>query len=357
MTSYGYLGLVRHPQILAAAKSALDHYGTGACGSPILSGKNVLHCELESKLTKLLGRDAVLIFNSGFGGALGSIASLLRKGDAAVLDERCHVSLVSGAKVAGAKLAFFRHNDAKSLDEVLSREGTRRRLVIIEGIYSMDGDMADLPSLLPVTRAHQVGVFIDEAHSILGCGPNGGGVAEHFGVSQQIGVQFATFSKAFSACGGFVTASSDLINYMRFYADSYGFSCAMPPVIVAGLSAAVDVVRAEPWRRERLWENANYFRTRLHEMGVDTGESNTYVVPLMVGDDRVLLFELGNALRKRGLFVAPVDYPTVPLDQVRFRANITAAHSREDIDGALQIIEDVLVPALRSKKRLRARQV
>ena len=357
MSSYGYLGLVRHPQILAAAHQALDHYGTGACGSPILSGKNVLHCELEKKLTNLLGREGVLIFNSGFGGAMGSIASLLRKGDAAVLDERAHVSLVNGAKVAGAKLAFFRHNDPQSLNEVLAKEKERRRMVIVEGIYSMHGDMANLPALLEVTRAHEVGVFIDEAHSILACGPTGGGVAEHFGVGKEIGVQFATFSKSFSACGGFVAASSDLIDYMRFYADSYGFSCAMPPVIVAGLSAAVDVARAETWRRDRLWENATYFKDRLHELGIDTGESNTYVVPLMVGDDRILLFEMGQELRKRGLFVAPVDYPTVPLDQVRFRATVTAAHSRDDIERALQIIADVLVPALRAKNKLRVRQV
>lgn len=357
MTSYGYLGLVRHPAILAAAKNALDQYGTGSCGSPILSGRNRLHVELEGKLSKLLGRESILLFNSGFGGAMGSVASLLRRGDAAVLDERAHVSLLNGAKTVGARLAFFKHNDPASLDEVLAKEKGRRRLVIIEGIYSMDGDMADLPRLLPVARAHQVGVLIDEAHSMLCCGPNGGGVAEHFGAQAEIGVQFGTFSKAFSACGGFVGASRDLIDYMRFYADSYGFSCAMPPVIAAGLSAAVDVFHAEPWRREKLWDNANYFRTRVQELGIETGESNSYVVPLIVGDDRVLLYELAHALRQRGLFVAPVDYPTVPIDRVRFRANMTAAHTREDVDRALQILQDVMVPALRARNKLRARQV
>jgi 7-keto-8-aminopelargonate synthetase-like enzyme len=356
MSSYGYLGLVRHPKVLAAAKEALDQYGTGACGSPILSGRNLLHSDLEQKLSRLSGKEGVIIFNSGFGGAMGSVATLLRKGDEAVLDERSHVSLVQGAKLSGAKLTFFSHNDAHSLDEALSKERTRRRMIILEGIYSMDGDMADLPSLLEVAGAHKVGVFIDEAHSILATGPHGGGVVEHFGAGSQVGLQYATFSKAFSACGGFASASSDLIAYMRFYADSYGFSCAMPPVVAAGLSAALDVAANEPWRRDRLWENAAYFRTQLHELGVDTGASTTYVIPLMVGSDRALLFELGHALRKRGLFMAAVDYPTVPIDQVRFRASITAGHTRQDLDEALQILADIFVPTMKSKGLIREKQ-
>lgn len=357
MSSYGYLGLVRHPEILRASKAALDRYGTGACGSPILSGRNQLHGELEKKLVGLVHCESVLLFNSGFGGALGSIAGLLRKGDVAVLDERCHVSLCSGARLAGAKLAFFKHNDAQSLDQVLAREKNKRRLVILEGIYSMDGDMADLPALVAVTGAHRVGIFIDEAHSMLACGANGGGVVEHYNVATDIGVRFGTFSKAFSACGGFVAADSDLIDYMRFYADSYGFSAAMPPVIAAGLAAAIDVMQVETWRRQRLWENAEYFRSSLRELGLDTGDSTSYVVPIVLGCDRVLLFELGRELRNRGLFVAPVDYPTVPLDQVRFRCTVTAAHQREDLDRALQIIADVLVPALKANGRLFRRQV
>ena len=349
MTSYGYLALIRHPRIIDAAKKALDRFGTGACGSPILSGKTALYPDLERKLKDLTGRNAVLLFNSGFGGALGSIAGLLRKGDVAVLDERAHVSLVDGAKVAGAKLAFFKHNDAKALDETLAKEKDKRRLIVVEGIYSMDGDMADLPALLDVAESHRVGVFIDEAHSILGCGPNGGGVAEHFGVRSRIGMQFATFSKAFSACGGFVVSSKDVIEYLRFYSNPYGFSCALPPSTVAGLSAALDVIKEESWRRQRLWDNASYFRSQLQALGINTGESNSYVVPIVIGDDRNLLFELGHALRNRGLFLAPVDYPTVPIDQVRFRCSITAGHTRENLDEALQIIEDLIVPPLRAK--------
>lgn len=352
MTSYGYLGLVRHPAVVAAAKAALDEYGTGACGSPILSGKSVLHEALERRLTALTGREAVLVFNSGFGGALGTAAGLMRKGDVAVVDARAHISLVDGIKVGGARVAFFDHNDAASLDQVLTATAGARRLVFVDGLYSMDGDMADLPRLLDVAEAHRVGMLVDEAHSILCCGDTGGGVIEHFGVRDRVGLQYGTFSKGFSAAGGFAASSRDVIEYLRFYANPYGFTCALPPAVVAGLIAALDVMEAEPDHRQRLWDNAAYFRGALQAMGIDTGTSTSYIVPIIVGD-RTLLYELGHALRERGLFVTPVDYPTVPLDQARFRASVTALHARADLDRALQILEDVFVPAMRQRGRLR----
>jgi 7-keto-8-aminopelargonate synthetase-like enzyme len=356
MTSYGYLGLVHHPQIVAAAKAALDEYGTGACGSPILSGKSALHQRLEQQLAALTGREAVLVFNSGFGGALGTAAGVMRKGDVAVVDARAHISLVDGIKVGGARIAFFEHNSAASLDQVLAATKGTRRVVFVDGLYSMDGDMADLPALLDVADAHGVGLLVDEAHSILCCGPTGGGVVEHFGVRHRVGLQYGTFSKGFSHAGGFAAASRDLIEYLRFYANPYGFTCALPPAVVAGLCAALDVMATETWRRTTLWENAAYFRGALQAMGVDTGTSTSYVVPIVVGD-RPLLYELGHALRTAGLFVTPVDYPTVPLDQARFRASVTSLHSRAHLDEALQIVEDVFVPPMRARGLLRDVQV
>jgi 7-keto-8-aminopelargonate synthetase-like enzyme len=353
MTSYGYLGLVRHPEVVAAAKAALDEYGTGACGSPILSGKTLLYRELEHRLAALTGKPAVLVFNSGFGGALGSAAGLMRKGDVAIVDARAHISLVDGIRVGGARIVFFEHNDARSLDAALAAHAGARRLVFVDGLYSMDGDMADLPALLDVAESHRVGMFVDEAHSILCCGPTGGGVVEHYGVRERVGVQYGTFSKGFSSAGGFAAAEADLIEYLRYYANPYGFTCALPPSVVAGLTAALDVMAKEPWRRERLWENAAYFRTQLQQLGVNTGTSTSYVVPIVVGEDRALLYRLGREMRDRGLFVTPVDYPTVPLDQARFRASVTTLHGRAELDEALQVIEDVFVPAMRQRGLLR----
>lgn len=353
MTSYGYLGLVRHPRVVAAAKRALDEYGTGSCGSPILSGKNLLYQELERRLSALTAQPAVLVYNSGFGGALGSSAGLMRKGDVAVVDARAHISLVDGAKVGGARIVFFDHNSPTSLDRVLQETRGTRRLVFVDGLYSMDGDMADLPALLDVADAHGVGIFVDEAHSILCCGATGGGIVEHFGARARVGLQYGTFSKGFSSAGGFAAAAEPVIDYLRFYSNAYGFTCALPPAVVAGLCAALDVMQDEPWHRERLWSNATYFRERLNELGVNTGTSSSYVVPLIVGADRALLYQLGRQMRDRGLFVTPVDYPTVPLDQVRFRASVTALHDRHHLDEALQIVEDVFVPAMKARGLLR----
>jgi glycine C-acetyltransferase len=357
MTSYGYLGLVRHPEVVAAAKAALDEYGTGACGSPILSGKTLLYRDLEQRLARLTGKPAVLVFNSGFGGALGSAAGLMRKGDVAIVDARAHISLVDGIRVGGARIVFFAHNDPRALDEALAANPGGRRLVFVDGLYSMDGDMADLPALLDVAESHGVGLFVDEAHSILCCGPGGGGVVEHYGVRDRVGVQYGTFSKGFSSAGGFAAASAELIDYLRYYANPYGFTCALPPAVVAGLSVALEVMERETWRRERLWENAAYFRSQLQALGVNTGTSTSYVVPIIVGEDRELLYRLGCEMRDRGLFVTPVDYPTVPLDQARFRASVTTLHGRAELDEALQIVEDVFVPAMRQRGLLRSREV
>jgi glycine C-acetyltransferase len=218
----------------------------------------------------------------------------------------------------------------------------------------MDGDFADLPRLLDVAEAHGVGLFVDEAHSILCCGATGGGVVEHFDARKRVGLQYGTFSKGFSSAGGFAAASTDVIEYLRFYANPYGFTCALPPSVVAGLCAALDVMKTETWRRDTLWANADYFRTQLQAMGVNTGTSTSYVVPIVVGPDRSLMYRLGQEMRDRGLFVTPVDYPTVPLEQVRFRASVTTLHTRAHMDEALQVVEDVFVPAMRVRGLLRA---
>jgi 7-keto-8-aminopelargonate synthetase-like enzyme len=352
LTGYGYLGLVRHPAVVAAAKAALDEYGTGACGSPMLAGKIEPLVALERKLAALTRRPGVLVFNSGFGGALGTAAGIMRKGDVAVLDERAHVSLMDGVRLTGARLATFAHNEPADLDRVLNIHAGARRVVFVDGLYSMDGDVADLPRLLAVAESHGVGTIVDEAHSMFCFGASGGGLVEHFGVVERVGVHYGTFSKGLSAAGGFCATSLELADYLRCYANAYGFTCALPPATVAGLCAALDVVAAEPWRRDRLAENAAYFRGALQGLGIDTGHSTTHVVPLILGEERILLYELGLELRRRGVFLTPVDYPTVSLDQVRFRASVTADHSRADLDEALQVLADVLVPALRARGRL-----
>jgi len=274
---------------------------------------------------------------------MGTLTGLLRKGDVAILDAKSHLCSIDGAKLSKARLMFFDHNDPESLDRALTETEGMRRLVVVEGVYSMDGDTADLPNLLPVAEKHGVGVLIDEAHSILVYGAHGRGVVEHYGVESRMGLQFATFSKAFAGAGSFTVGPKKLMQYIRFYINAYGFSCALPPSVIAGVSKALDVATRDNSLREQLWANTRYFREQATRIGLNLGESTSQVVPIIIGSDRKRLYELTRDLHARGLFLAPVDYPSVPEDGLRFRVAITAAHTREDLDLALQILEDTVV--------------
>jgi glycine C-acetyltransferase len=343
LCSYNYLGLANRREVIEAAHEALGTHGLGACGSPMLSGMTDLHRELERRVAAFVRREDAMLFNSGFGGALGTISGLLRKSDVAILDNRSHLSLRDGAILSRCRTEKFEHNDPKSLDAALGRHKGRRQLVIIEGIYSMDGDFGNLKELTDVADAHGAKVFIDEAHSILACGENGRGAAEKFGVEDRFPLVYGTFSKAFGALGGFVAGSKETLQYLRFYAHPYVYSCALPPVVVAAILKALEIGISEPQLRTQLWENADYFHAGLRELGVDTGASTTYVMPIVIGD-RERMYRLGHELRRRGLWVAPVDYPAVPQNRICFRACVTAKHTRADLDEALNILADTLAP-------------
>jgi 8-amino-7-oxononanoate synthase len=344
LCSYNYLGLANHPEVIEAAHQALRTHGMGACGAPVLSGMTDLHRELERRIAKFLGREDAMLFNSGFGGALGTISGLLRKSDVAILDNRSHLSLRDGATLSRCRSEKFEHNDPASLDTALRRQEGRRQLVVVEGIYSMDGDFGSLKELIDVAESHGASTLVDEAHSMLACGLHGRGAAEKFGVEDRIPLIYGTFSKAFAALGGFVAGSTETVQYLRFYAHPYVYSCALPSVVVAAILKSLEIGIREPELRTQLWENADYFHTQLRGLGIDTGESTTYIMPIVIGD-RARMYQLGHELRARGLWVAPVDYPAVPLNRVCFRACVTAKHTRADLDEALNILADTLVPA------------
>ena len=342
--SYNYLGLANHPEVIAAANEALKTHGMGACGAPILSGMTDLHRELERRIARFLRREDAMLFNSGFGGALGTISGFLRNSDLAVLDNRSHLSLSDGAVLSRCRTEKFEHNDPESLEAALTRRRGRRRLVIVEGIYSIDGDFGNLRELIAIAKSHDASVFVDEDHSMLSCGPNGRGAAEKFEVEHEIPLIYGTFSKAFGALGGFVAGSKEALQYLRFYAHPYVYSCALPPVVVAGIIKALEIGIQQPDLRKDLWENADYFHAQLRGLGIDTERSTTYIVPIVIGE-RERMYRLCHELRGRGLWVAAVDYPAVPLNRVCLRACVTAGHTRADLDEALNILEDTLAPA------------
>ncbi len=356
LSSYNYLGLATHPEVIAAAQETLHRYGTGACGSPLLSGLTDLHRALEHELAEFTGHEAVILFNSGFGGGVGALTGVLRKNDVALLDAKCHLCLIDGAKQARAKLMTFAHNDAAELDELLEQTEGARRLIVIEGVYSMDGDTARLDQILPVAQKHGVGILLDEAHSILCFGERGRGVVEHYGLPPQaIGLQYATFSKSFAHAGSFVAGPAELLSYMRYYINGYGFSCALPPVVIGGIRAALKVaIRDGKQLRAKLWANVARFREGAESLGLYLGESDSQVFPIIIGGDRQMLYEQCIAMHEAGLFLAPIDYPSVPEDGLRYRVAITAAHEFEHIDRSLEILEQTLVKALRAAGGLRS---
>jgi 7-keto-8-aminopelargonate synthetase-like enzyme len=330
-------------------QEAIGAYGTGACGPPMLSGKTDLHVRLERKLAAFLNKEAATLFNTGFAGGLAVISGLARRGDVVVADALAHMCLVDGVKLSGARLEYFQHNDPADLDRALSAHKGKRRMVAVDGVYSMDGDMARLPELLDVAESHGVPLLVDEAHSILACGPTGGGVAEHFGAQHRVRIQFGTCSKAFASLGAFAAGAADTLHYLRYYAHPYTFSACMPPYIAAGMLAVLELNERRPELRATLDANARYFRSQAQSLGLSTGHSTTHIVPIVVGADRELLYEACARMRERGLFLPPVDYPTVAQDQVRYRCSVTAAHTREDLDEALNIINDTLVPMMRAR--------
>ena len=346
LTSYNYLGLSTHPEVVAAAVEALQTYGLGASGAAMLSGTFDQHQRFAEELAAFKGREACLLFPSGYAGNLGAIQGLLQRGDVLVIDSKCHRSVVDGAKLSGAKMVSFEHNNPASLDQMLERHAGKRRLVVVEGVYSMDGDIAELPDILDVCESHDVPLYIDEAHSSLVFGETGKGLVEHFGVEDRVGVDFGTLSKSFGGIGGFVCGDANLIQYIKCYASPFQFSCALPPAVVAAMRKALEVATRDNSLREKLWKNVNHFRSNLEALNLDLGGSRSQVIPIIVGSSGEELIQLAMAAQQRGLFLQPIDFPAVEAHARRFRISVSSQLTPEDIDEATTIIEDVIARPL-----------
>jgi 8-amino-7-oxononanoate synthase len=338
--SYNYLGLSYRDEVKEAIKEAVDIYGGGSSGSPILSGTTNLHRQLAKRLAEFKGKDDTLIFPTGYSANVGVIAGLMRSGDLIVADQYAHASIVDGMILSKAKSRFFRHNRADDLDRKL-RGFEGKKLVIVEGVYSMDGDVTPLPEIVEVAKRHDARILIDEAHSTFVFGENGRGVAEHFGLDDEVDLHIGTFSKSLGGQGGFLAGSQALIDYLRGFSRSRFFSCALAPTVTAGILRALELAADEPQLRTRLWENVDFMQRRLREGGVDVGDSQSQVIPIMVRND-ARIFDLGEELLREGVFINPVRYPAVGKHKSRFRMSISAAHTREQLDEGAEIIIRVL---------------
>jgi glycine C-acetyltransferase len=338
--SYNYLGLSSHPEVIEASIEATQRFGTGASGSPILSGQMTLHEELAARIAAFKGLEEALLFPSGYSGNLGVIAGLMRSGDLIVTDQYAHASIVDGIVLSKARVRYFRHNSAGDLERKL-RDFDGRKLVILEGVYSMDGDIAKLPELVEVCKRNGARIMIDEAHSAFIFGKKGKGIVEHFGLEDEVDIHFGTFSKSLGGQGSYVAGSKKLTKYLRGFARSRVFSCSLAPGIVAGLIKALEIVEREPERRQRLWENTEFMQQCLRERNVDIGLSESQVIPIMIRDDD-RIFKVAEDMIHEGVYLNPVRYPAVGKHRSRFRISVTSTHTRDELTEGADIIARVL---------------
>lgn len=338
--SYSYLGLIGHPLIIKAAKTAIDKYGSGTHGVRILAGSLDLHEELEQTIADFKQVEAAITFSSGYATNLAAVSSLVGRHDAVICDKYDHASIIDGCLLAGAELRRFRHNDMSHLKHLLKRYTERNsRLVIVDSVFSMGGDIIDLPKTVELCRDYGAWLMVDEAHSIGVLGKTGRGIEEHFGLDRNaVDVKMGSLSKAIASTGGYLGGRRELVNVFRHSARAYIFSASLPPAQAAAAKAAFEVIRDEPRRITRVQENAEHFIRSLREMGFDTMLTETAIVPILCGSDEKA-YEMTEACQEQGIFVLPVISPVVPAGLARLRATVTAVHTTQDIELALGAFE------------------
>ena len=343
-SSYNYLGYANHPDVIEAAKEALDTFGLGATGSPLLNGTFDIHKKLENSLTSFFGQEGygVSLFSSGYGANIGVVSSYIHKGDYVVLDHSSHASLIDGAVMSQGTVKLFRHNDAEFLERILKRisKENRRILVCVEGVYSTDGDYGNLKDIVTVSKNYGASILVDEAHSLLIAGKTGKGVVEEFDVLADVDLLIGTFSKSFGGIGGCVYAKNDLINYMNYYARSRMFSCALDPAVTGGIIKALELASGTDGdqKRKRIIDNADYLRSLLKDK-VDIGTSQSWVIPIIFGDERKSL-PLGDYLMKRGYDFSIMMFPAVKKNKSIIRAFVTSEHTKEQLKGCAEALID-----------------
>lgn len=333
--SNNYLGLTHHPYVLEKARDALYRYGSGCTGSRFLNGTLDLHEELERRLAALMGSESALVFSTGYQTNLGVISALVTRGSVVVHDRLNHASLLDGAQLASGELVRYAHNDMAALRRALERNADANGILIsTDGVFSMEGNIVDLPTVLDLADEFGARVLVDDAHSVGVLGEHGGGTAEHFGVQERVDLTMATFSKSFASIGGAVAGPEEVIHYLKHHARSLIFSASMPPSAVATVLACLDVMEAEPERRRTLWSNAEYLRKGLAELGFDTGVSETPIIPVTTGDIEHT-FVFWRELFDGGVFTNPVLPPAVPESACRLRTSVMATHTTDQLDKVL----------------------
>ncbi|MFV1859326.1 MAG: aminotransferase class I/II-fold pyridoxal phosphate-dependent enzyme [Anaerolineales bacterium] len=338
--SNNYLGLTTDPRVRKAAVEAVNRYGTSCTGSRFLNGTLALHQEAEARLANFVGMEAALVFSTGYQTNLGTISALIQRGDVVVLDKDNHASIVDGAMLALGEIRRFSHNNMEHLDRVLEKiDEDTGVLVVVDGVYSMGGDLAPLPEIISITKKHGARLMVDDAHSV-GVMGGGRGTSAHFGVTEEVDLIMGTFSKSFASLGGFIAGDADVMDYVQHHARSFIFSASMPASNVAVVLAALDIMENEPEHVERLWEVTERMRSGLNEMGFQMGPSTTPIIPIIIGETEKT-FMAWKMCFDAGLYTNAVIAPAVPPDMGLLRTSYMATHTDEQIDRALNILGEV----------------
>jgi len=339
--SNNYLGLSHHPKVKQAAIDAIEKYGVGTCAAPPIGGYISIHKELEDKLAKLHGKEKAILFNSGYSANIGVFQNMFNKSDIVFTDMFVHASIYDGLK-NNTNVKIYKHNDMDYLELILKRaQGNYRNMtIVVDGVFSQDGDLANLPAICDLAEKYGAMVFVDDAHGAGVLGKNGKGTLDHFGVEDRVDLVIGTFSKSMGTAGGYIAGSEKLIEYMRHYSRSSIFSVSVAPAIVAAASKAIDLFTEEPQHIQKLWDNARYLKKKLVENGFDIGNSETPITPLMIRDDEKTLFT-ARKLLENGIYVIPAIYPAVKINDSRFRVSITAQHETSDLDIFCKLLLEI----------------
>jgi len=338
--SNNYLGLNDHPEVKKAAVKAIQKYGTGCAGSRFLNGNLTLHEELENKLAIFFHKEDALVFSTGFQTNLGCISSLVGREDSVILDRWDHASILDGCRMSFGNVRKFRHNSMGDLERILEEENDKGKLIVVDGLYSMEGDIANLPEISRLAKKYGARVMVDDAHGIGVLGKSGRGTLEHFGLNGEIDILMGTFSKSLASIGGFIAGDMAIIDYVKHRARSLMFSASIPPPSAAAVNKALDIIEQEPERREMLWGNTRKMLEGFKNLGFDTGLSETPIIPVVIGDDMKVL-QFCKMLQEKGVFANPVISPGVPKERSLIRTSFMATHSNKQLDKVLNAFEKV----------------
>ncbi|MFA5418868.1 MAG: pyridoxal phosphate-dependent aminotransferase family protein [Bacteroidales bacterium] len=336
--SNSYLGLTNHPELVEAAQKAIQKYGTGASGSRLMNGNLDLHEELESALGKFVNKPAAAVFSTGFQANIGAISSLLGRNDYLIIDEKDHASIIEGCRLSFAKTLKYKHNNMESLESVLQKtDPNQLKLIVTDGVFSMEGDVANLSIICQLAEQYNASVMVDDAHGLGVMGPLGAGTVSHFNLTDKTDIIMGTFSKSLASLGGFIASDSDTINYLKHNARSLLFSASIPPALAATALKALEIIKREPERIDQLWSNTHYAHLCLLQENFSIGNSTTPIIPIFVGDE-IETYTLSAHLLRNGLYINPAVHPAVEKGQAILRLSLMATHTRLQIDQAVDTL-------------------